>query len=367
MLKQRHVSEDPIAYAASATHPSFGENTVPGTLSADRWLLKFEGEGVACEIPLSRLEIQIGESEEVYFSDPEQPDWSIYTSEARILKSGPLLRHAQTRAQIKAISSQGEVKKSLKITAAFLIGCAVVAMLATFLTGLMVRSLANRVPLKWEQDMGASTLAEIQQEHVFISNPKMMAALDRAVAPLLAAMPKNSTQYKFYIMEEPLPNAFSLPGGHMVVTTGLMYLVDGPEELAAVMSHEIAHQTEKHIFRKIISSVGPFIIFKMFVGEGALKVLSDNYQLLASQSFSQEYELEADAKGWDYLIAANIDPRSLIRILTKLKVEYGRITQGVDIQFDAYKSHPGTEKRINRLQAKWNKLKKKSDFITFQE
>jgi len=168
-------------------------------------------------------------------------------------------------------------------------------------------------------------------------------------------------------MEEKLPNAFSLPGGHMVVTTGLMYLVDGPEELAAVMSHEIAHQTEKHIFRKIISSVGPYVIFKMFVGGGALRVLSDNYELLASQSFSQEYELEADSKGWDYLRAANIDPRSLIRILTKLKNEYDRLTQGVDVQFDAFKSHPGTEKRISRLEAKWKKLKKKDGFITFDE
>ena len=79
------------------------------------------------------------------------------------------------------------------------------------------------------------------------------------------------------------------------------------------------------------------------------------------QGFSQEYELEADAVGWESLVAAHIDPRGMTEMLIKLKGVQHRM--GADAQFHAFSSHPATEKRIQRLEAKWKKLKDKSGFI----
>ena len=81
------------------------------------------------------------------------------------------------------------------------------------------------------------------------------------------------------------------------------------------------------------------------------------------QSFSQEYELEADSVGWDYLVAAQIDPRGLTDMLRKLKMVEDT-TPGAGLQMGAFSSHPATQKRILRLEKKWSKLKNKTLFTS---
>ena len=94
---------------------------------------------------------------------------------------------------------------------------------------------------------------------------------------------------------------------------------------------------------------------------GVLGVIGAGSSLLVSQSFSQEYELEADAVGWDYLVKAKIDPRGMIDMLTKLKIEQDHMrSSGLEIQ--AFSSHPATAKRIRILERKWEKLKDKDTF-----
>jgi len=54
----------------------------------------------------------------------------------------------------------------------------------------------------------------------------------------------------------------------VVVTTGLLEMLDKPEQLTGVMAHEIAHVTEKHSFRQIISSFGPVLLTQLvFAGD----------------------------------------------------------------------------------------------------
>jgi predicted Zn-dependent protease len=88
--------------------------------------------------------------------------------------------------------------------------------------------------------------------------------------------------------------------------------------------------------------------------------------LLVRQSFSQQYELEADDVGWKYLVKARIDPRGLADMLKKLQAEQDSMGFG-QLGLGAFSSHPATAKRIHRLDAKWNKLKDKSGFITYEQ
>ncbi len=83
--------------------------------------------------------------------------------------------------------------------------------------------------------------------------------------------------------------------------------------------------------------------------------------MLISQSYSQEYELEADAAGWDYLRSAGIDPRAMIDMLQKLDQEQNRYVR-FKTSFGAFSSHPATLKRIDRLEKKWRKLRDKTPF-----
>lgn len=362
------VSEDKSAFVAQAFHPSFGNEVVTGRIVCDRWRLRFESEAATVEMPLPRLQIEMDEGAEgrICFSDPEQPEWSVYTFDAGILKHGPLQQQAHTRNQIRELRSRGEFKRALRLTLVFLGGFAALALAVSILVGVMVRSLVAKVPPAWEEQLGEAGMEELRLSVQFVENPKLQAKLDQAVAPLLGSVPTNGLNLRFYLMQHWMPNALALPGGQVVVTTDLLELADRPEEIAGVVAHELAHVTQKHALRKIISSAGPYLVCRLFMrdGSGLLGVLAGGSGLLVQQSFSQEYELEADAVGWDYLVKARIDPRGLTDMLRKLKaVQESRPELSGGIQ--AFSSHPATEKRIKRLEAKWRKLQNKSGFIDY--
>ncbi len=361
--------EEKSAFAAYAYHPSLGAEVARGRIVFEGWRLRFESQPVTLEIPLIRLQIERGAAKDgrICFSDPERPDWEIYTYEAEILGHSRLGQQAHTRNQIQALQGGRELKRRLIITFSFLAAFALVAVVGSILTGVMVRSLVASIPVAWEQALGDGLLDEVKQDETFVQDTKLQATLDRAVGPLVKVLPRTSREFKFYVVKDPFPNAFALPGGHVLVNTGLLELAEKPEEIAGVVAHEIAHVTERHGFRKIISSTGPYLIFRIFAGGGSglLGLLGDSSQLLVRQSFSQEYELEADAVGWQYLVAAHIDPRGLADMLKKLRAEQDKL-KGLEWEIRAFSSHPPTEKRLQRLEEKWRKLKDKSGFIDFR-
>jgi beta-barrel assembly-enhancing protease len=145
----------------------------------------------------------------------------------------------------------------------------------------------------------------------------------------------------------------------------MLAMVERPEELLGVVAHEVAHVTHKHGFRQVIASAGPFFIFQVFLGGGgqssAMSAIAGGSAFLVQQSFSQEYETEADDAGWQYLVKANIDPRGMIAVFEKMKNMDAAGNIG-DIVPKALQSHPDLDKRIARLNAKWKKLPRKTGF-----
>jgi len=364
------VTEVPSAFEAYVTHTSRGEEVVWGRIVFEGWRLRFESEGIQLEIPLVNLRIEREESAArgVAFYDDGQPEWVVHTPGEEILTHGSLLQQPHTRNQIRALQSGQELKRRLKMVGGFLAGFALVALLVSLLMGFMVRSLVTRIPVGWEQELGDKVLAELKEKETFITDAKMQTNLAWSVAPLMRAVPTNALGFKFYLLQSPLPNAFALPGGHVVVSTGLMDLAERPEEIAGVVAHELAHVTRKHGLRKIISSAGPYLLCRMFMqgNSGLLGMLAGGSQVMVFQSFSQEYEIEADDVGWQYLLAARIDPRGLPDMLRKLEAEEKRMRL-IHLAPQALSSHPATEKRLRRFDAKWYKLKDKSEFIQYEK
>jgi len=362
------MTKDTPAFEAWVCHPSLGEEVVWGRIVFEGWKLRFESAQVTREIPLVRLHLERDDSETggIAFSYPSDVEWVFHTLDESILAHSALLQQPHTRHQIQALQSGQELKRRIKIVGVFLAGFALVALVVSMLMGLMVRSLVARVPPEWEQELGDEVMADLKQKETFIHDATLETNLAWAVAPLMRAVPTNTLGYRFYLVDSRLPNAFALPGGHVVVTTRLLEISERPEEIAGVVAHEVAHVTLKHGLRKIISSAGPYLLCQLFLrgGGGLMGVLAGGSQVLVFQSFSQEYETEADDVGWDYLVAAHIDPRGLADMLSKLEREERRMHL-VHLAPQALSSHPATEKRIRRLEAKWNKLKDKSGFIQY--
>jgi predicted Zn-dependent protease len=231
-------------------------------------------------------------------------------------------------------------------------------------TGLMVRSIVGRVPPEFEQQYGDSLLEGLKAKMHFVEDTNRAAPLAVMAAPLLRALPAGQPQWQFHVVQDESPNAFALPGGHIIIFTGMLELAGRPEELLGVVAHEVAHVTRKHAFRNQIASAGPLLVVEIFMRGrgGALGALAGGSALLVTQSFSQEYETEADEAGWQCLVAANIDPRGMIDIFHKLK-DYEANEKNPAWVPQAFSSHPGLEKRIARLEARWKKLPRQLKFI----
>src|SRR5437868_3547934 len=93
------------SFPARASHPSLGDDSADGMVTVDRWHLRFQSPQCSLDIPLTRLQIDAGDSGEILFSDPEEPDWLLSTADTRILRHQALQRQSVTRLQIRALKS----------------------------------------------------------------------------------------------------------------------------------------------------------------------------------------------------------------------------------------------------------------------
>ncbi len=362
-----HLSDANHSFEAHAFHPSLGNEAATGEIIVDRWHLRFHAGAVTLEIPLSRLRVRAGAGadERLYFQDPVQPGWQIITDDFGILDLPAMAQIGNVRAQLSAEASRHELWRRLRVLGYVAAVCGALIWLAQLAVSAMVRSLVANLPREIEQQLGDEMIAEAEDLMYFIEDTNRVAKLALIAAPLVQSIGNGQTGVSFYIAEEEEPNAFALPGGHVVVTTGLLRLADQPEELLGVIAHELAHVTQKHGIRKAIASAGPILVFRVFLGgdsRGLAGVLGGASDLLIRQSFSQQYETEADDVGWQTLVAARIDPRGMVTMFQKLQ-EHERQQQSAFVLPRAFASHPALDRRIARLETKWRKLPGKEGFL----
>lgn len=349
---------------AHAVHPDNGNELVEGVAILSTHSLRFEFDSGVWEIPIERLraEVRVGDEERIALTDEGQPGLVIFTADLTLLDCGTSHALVSARQQLTARLTRREMNRRMKMLAYTLVTLVILTWLGSVFVGAMVQSIAARIPAEWDAEYGAEALKELRSEETFLEDSNAVARLAGMAAPLLRTLPPPPNGHQFYIVEQEDPNAFALPGGHIVVTTGLLQIVDRPEQLMGVIAHEVAHVTQRHTYRKQISMAGPVMICEIFFSgrHGTMGVLGVGTAMVLGADFSQEFETEADNIGWDYLVKANIDPHGMIETFQKFKQlddgEEGFLPQSLS-------SHPTLDKRIRHLEGKWVKLPQKTGFV----
>ncbi|MGP8200687.1 MAG: M48 family metallopeptidase [Limisphaerales bacterium] len=318
------------------------------------------------EIPLEKLKVEFEEDGRgIFFSDAARPGASIFTLDQAILRHPAI----KSNRDVAAVLGQREVGRAFRLTLYFAVACVVATWLGSLAVSAMVGAIVARVPMTWEERIGEGEMEQLRSSGHLMEDSNNIAQLTALAAPLIHVLPADRRNVKFHIVTDPMPNAFALPGGNVVVNTGLLKLADQPEELLGVLAHELGHFTKRHAIRRIVAAAGPLVIFGVFLhsGSGAGNLLGTGAGLMIFEGFSQEYETEADVTGWSYLVAANIDPRGMIRALQKLEASEGVGVAALHkVVPQAFQSHPATEERIARLEGKWKKLARKTGFLELQ-
>lgn len=327
-----------------------------GTIDVGPARLRFEPSdgSPAVELPLTKLTITAGGANNrlFFFTHPSAPDWSIYTTEQAILEDANLRADAGTARSIAAIH-KGRVFAWARAGIAVAVLIALIAGLFA-LKDPLVGAIARKIPVELEQRVGEAAYTQVVLTEQLLADPEIVEPLKRIAERLDAASGTGRYEYRLAVADDDAVNAFALPGGRLVLNSGLILKASSPEEIAGVMAHEIAHVTRQHSMRQLISSLGLFAILQAFFGDvtGIAAVLLDGGAHLLTMSFSRDFEREADEEGLRYLLAAGIDPTGMPRFFKALRDEEGKSGGSIPASLAFLSTHPATDERIAILEQK---------------
>jgi len=348
-------------FAAHICHPQFGNDVAQGEFVVSLSDLQFTATEPPFELPFDETIVEIGDDEEwITLRDRRQPDLAFVVDRA-ILDNGFFLKNYSIRKQVQAQLGRKEQRWNFRLMVTGLVAVVVIAWAASHVMHWGVRLAVKGSSTKHEIEFGDEVFEEIKSEMDVIDDTNGVARLDSLMAALSPAV-HACVPFKFCIVSGP-PNAFAVPGGRICVTTGLLRMVDTPAQLLGVLAHESAHITQRHAFQHSISGKGPIFLMQILTGSSdrAVNLMAFPSELLIYESFSQEYEAEADAYGWDYLVAAKINPRGQIEALQKLR-EYEVGIVGTN-HASAFNSHPDLDRRIKSLESRWSRLSDTNHFV----
>lgn len=183
-------------------------------------------------------------------------------------------------------------------------------------------------------------------------------ALQRYVNLVGSAVARNSLRpeipYWFVVVESPLQNAFSCPGGIIFLSRGLLEVIQSEGQLACVLAHEVAHVSHKHALKSIrraqfLQGVGKITAAALEGEKGRqFEDMIGNLQtLLFDKGLDQRMEFEADAGAMETAYRTGYDPHGMIEVLEALERMQGRVIQAGSW----FSTHPPLGARIQRCRS----------------
>ena len=233
------------------------------------------------------------------------------------------------------------------------IGMAVgaVALMIFVILPAMSNTLAYVIPIKREVAYGKVVVRQMERffggstaGDLVCSSPDGDAALAKMIARLTDTTP---TDYELNVavMRHEMVNAFAAPGGQVVLVEGLIKQAKSPDEVAAVLGHEIGHVEARDATRGALRAAGSAGLLSMVFGDfagGTTAVVIAEYTLNAS--YTREAEAEADTYARSMLNAANVSTAGMSDFFGSL----GDLESQMPDLPIYLSSHPDTDDRAQR-------------------
>lgn len=194
------------------------------------------------------------------------------------------------------------------------------------------------IPHRWEERFGDRVMRlPIAGSRCW--TPAGQAALDGLTKRLLAGtdLPWKPT---VIVRSSATVNAFTFPGGRIVLLHGLLREAHSADEVAGVLAHELTHALKRHSTRALIANAGLSLLFELTFGAGTGASLGF---LLATLSYSRDMEAEADAGATALLARAGIDTTGFADFFERLESRHSGSLPAI------LSTHPPSADRANRV------------------
>lgn len=228
----------------------------------------------------------------------------------------PLIRRMQPfRGHINAF------KKQLAILTVVIIG----------IQSIHIGSAAG-ITIQEEETLGKEFMKLAVRQYRLIDDPAVARYVNRVGRKILAQLPPQPFQYRFYVIRQDVYNAFAGPAGNIFINSGLIEAMDNEDELAGILAHEITHVKARHISQRIerASRIQWATLAGMVAGiflgvgggaeaGGALTIGSAAATQSAFLAYSRQDEIQADELGIDILTAAGYSGFGMMTMLKKIR------------------------------------------------
>ena len=169
-----------------------------------------------------------------------------------------------------------------------------------FGSDLLVEIAVSRIPVEWEQKLGESAYRDFLSHQEVMKEGPAVAALGEMTQRMTAQILDNPYKFEVTVVKSDVVNAFALPGGYVVVFTGLMKKAESGEEVAGVLSHELNHVLQRHGLERIVKNLGLMTVAAIVFGnqQGLVGMMKQLGVELFTLKFGREQETEADLTGF---------------------------------------------------------------------
>jgi predicted Zn-dependent protease len=358
-------------YRGVLIHPGLPSGRCSGIITIDRFSVTFSCEEQVYSIALAELHIAAGGAGNrlIFFTDGRSSDISVYTDDREVLKDPALANNERLKG---ALHQTSKTLRKLLVSSAIVLGVFAIVVVGLYLfKNQIVKGVATQVPAEWEQKAGDKLFTSLTVTKEILKRDSLYNVFVKVSKPLVQEVEKEGFKIDLYLVKDPTVNAFALPGGKVVIQTGLIESAKSWEEVLGVLSHELAHVSQRHHLRGIINNVGLFAILSAAFGDvSALAgTIANMGGELASLANSRTFEREADSKGWDYLVGAGVNPNGMISFFETLQKQHGELEK---LPLAIVSTHPDTKSRIEALKKKQKREKSKftpikEDFAKFRE
>jgi predicted Zn-dependent protease len=200
--------------------------------------------------------------------------------------------------------------------------------------------------------IGRQGSQQVEQTMALVDDPELQAYVDELGQRLAAVSERPDLPWSFRVVDDPMPNAFALPGGPIYFTRGMMTLMNSEAQLVSVLGHEIGHITARHS----VAQISRAQLAQLGVGLGMILVpelrpfgdvagLGLNLLMLR---YSRDAERQADELGFRYAQYLNYEVGEMAEVFAAL----GRMAE-IEQQSPLpswLATHPAPEERVRAIE-----------------
>jgi len=213
-----------------------------------------------------------------------------------------------------------------------------------------------------EVAMGQEEAQKVAASMPMLPSQPVQDMVKRVGMEMAKASERPELPWSFTVLDDPVVNAFALPGGPIFITRGIITNMNSEAELASVLGHEIGHVTARHsasqISKQQLASMGLGVASVISPTAAQFAGLAEQGLGVLMLKYGRDDETQADKLGYRYMMMIGWDPREAVKMFQMLQKTSGGDKEGRPPEWMS--THPDPGDRAQRAEARSKELKAKN-------